>query len=292
MKPIASSAALVALAACTSISAQTVPVEPTAYRCTTVPWLEAGKPLVRASVNGRELTFLVDTGAEYDGWIKPEIAQELGMPVVGSVPSEGEDDPTGGVPFYGAASFTLGAITFSDRRLGEMPEIGPKGQMFDGIIGNGLFADMQAAFDYERGVLQATDLKLDKGSTVPFDKYGIPVLTLDIGGVPAEVHLDTGNLASRLFVTAETAGKLAIVGEPEVKGRAMTVSGAFEVIEGRIAGAVRYGDTTLPITAVRWPGAYDSGQLGSQGLAGQTVRVDWRNRRVSIMPEADAPTCD
>lgn len=287
--PIFGLLSLVACSAATTPPAASPGASP--RQCTRVSWLEAGKPLLKATVNGRELTFLVDTGAEYDGWIKPEVAKELGLPVVGEVPTSEEDDGTGGLPFYGVDTLTIGTMRFNGRRLAETPQVGRKPQPFDGIIGNGLFAQLQVVFDYHRGALLLTDRPLADAPVASFDKYGIPLLTLDIGGHPVVVNLDTGNLASRLFVTGADAKVLPLAGEPVKKGRAMTVSGPFDIMEAPLAAPVRYGSTTLPITMVRFPGAYDGGQLGSQGLVGQTVRIDWRNRRVSIGPETIAPGC-
>jgi hypothetical protein len=287
MKRAAASAMMVWLAACSTTADQSGAT--TASRCRVVPWTEAGKPIIRASVNGRELTFVVDTGAEYDGWINPELAKDLGLPVVGTVPADG--DPTGGAPFYGVDALRLGSMVFANRRLGALPQLGSGKPPFDGIIGNGLFTGMQTVFDYQRGALQVTDRKLDGGAVVPFDKYNIPELVLHVGDKPVLVHLDTGNMASKLFVTASDAQALKFVGEPVQKGRARTISGAFDVMEATLADPVRYGSTVLPITTVRWPGAYDAGQIGSAGLAGQTVRIDWRSRRVSIMPEAASLSC-
>lgn len=261
-----------------------------AWRCTTVPWLEPDKPIVHVSINGQELTFLVDTGAEYDGWIKPEVAARLGLPVVGEVPAEVENDPTAGLPFYGADTVQLGNIVFSGRKFGEMQQFGPTPQSFDGIIGNGLFAGMQAAFDYQHGVLQATDLHLVKGEIAPFT-FGIPNITLAIGGKTVVVYLDTGNLASTLSLTESDAATLALAGPPTKKGRAVTAGGSFDIMEAALANPVRYGDTVLPVVHVTWPGAFEGGQIGSKGLAGQTVRIDWRSRKVAIAPEAAAPAC-
>ena len=290
MKQILAMITLLALPACAT-AGQTAHSTHAAYRCTTVDWLEPGKPILRARLNGRKLVFLVDTGAEYDGWIKRDLALELGLPIVGEIPLEREGDPTGGLPFYGVSDLTLGTISFANRRFGEMPQVGSKPQVFDGIIGNGLFADMQAAFDYQRNQLQVTDLNLVTGEVVEFDRYGIPVIPLQIGTEKVTVHLDTGNMASKLFVKATDVERLALADNPVERGRAVTVSGAFSVMEATLADKVLYGTTRLAIDKVRWPGAYDEGQLGSQGLAGQTLRVDWRNKRVSIRPEPAPTVC-
>lgn len=260
-------------------------------RCTRVDWLDPVKPIIKVSISGRDFTFLVDTGAEYDGWINADVAKALSLPVVGTVPSDGPDDPTGGLPFYGVASLKIGDMEFTGRKFAEQVKVGSKLPPYDGIIGNGLFAELQAVFDYQRGALIMTDAALLGGESVPFT-WGVPQPTLDVAGKPMLVHLDTGNLAGKLILSAAQTQQLQFVSAPVERGSAMTIYGKKPIMEGRLQGEVRYGNSVLDIKDVRWPGALDGGQLGSLGMAGQTVRIDWRNGHVSIAPEAAAPQCD
>jgi hypothetical protein len=259
-------------------------------KCAVLPWLAGEAPTVSVRINGQgPFTFVVDTGAEDDAWIKPDLAQRLGLRVIGKVPPDGPDDPEQDLRRYAGTSLDMGAIRFAAPTFNEMLQMGPKPQSFDGIIGSGLMRLLQFGFDYRDRTLHLTRAPLREGQAVPFER-GMPVLPLTIGGQTVAAHLDTGNIAGALFLGEDAARKLPIAGAPRARGRARTHYGEQVLMEATLAAPVRYGETTLPVTGVSWPPAIGLPNLGSRGLAGRLVRIDARNRHVAIDTNA-MPAC-
>jgi predicted aspartyl protease len=257
-------------------------------RCTVVPWTEAAAPTVRVMIDGRgPFNFVVDTGAEGDGWISPELAARLNLKTIGTVPPDGPDDPEQDLRLFAARTLNVGGMTFAAPRFGEMLQMGPKRQPFDGMLGSGLFARLQIAFDYRHRLLLVTEGRLTTGQTVGFYR-GLPVASLTIGDRSVEAHLDTGNIAGQLFVDRQAGEALPLAGEPGEKGRVRTHYGEQTIMEARLGASVMFGKTVLPVTTVRWPAAIGLNNLGSRGLANMLVRIDARTRRLAITP-ARAP---
>lgn len=260
-------------------------------RCSLVAWRDGEAPTISVRIDGQgPFTFVVDTGAEGDAWIKPELAERLGLRVAGKVPPDGPDDPEQDLRLFAGRSLRVGTISFSAPRFAEMLQMGPKPQAFDGILGSGLLGLMQAEFDYRNRTLRLTRAKLDDGEKVAFDR-GMPVLPLAIGDRTVDAHLDTGNIAGALFIDEATARALPLAGSPRQRGRARTHYGEQILMEASLAVPVRFGGAELPITTIAWPPAIGLPNLGSRGLAGMLVRIDGRNRHVSIRPSGAAATC-
>lgn len=265
-------------------------VQATGHRghCTVVPWTDAAAPTVQVRINGQgPYSFVVDSGAEFDGWIRPDLAEKLGMAVVGKVPPDGPDDPEQDLRFFAARSLQLGDMTFRAPRFAEMLPMGPKRQAFDGILGSALFARLQVAFDYRNRQLFVSEAPLHGGQQVRFDR-GMPIVPLTIGTHATTAYLDTGNIAGALFVAEGFGRSLPLAGEPVAKGKVHTHYGEQTIMEAALAAPVRAGTVTLPVSAVRWPPAIGLQNLGSRALGGMLVRIDARSRRVAITP-AGAP---
>lgn len=260
--------------------------------CTVVPWTDGAAPTVRVRINGQgPFTFVVDSGAEFDGWIRPDLAERLKMPVVGKVPPDGPDDPEQDLRFFGGRSLQLGDMTFRAPRFAEMLQLGPKPQAFDGIIGSALFAQLQVAYDYRNRQLFVTNAPLRDGQQVTFDR-GMPIVPLAIGDKATTAYVDTGNIAGPLFVEEAFGRSLPLTGEPVVKGKGRSHYGELTITEATLAVPVRAGGVTLPVTTVRWPPVIGLPNLGSRGLGGMLLRIDARSRRVAITPAGDALRCN
>lgn len=259
--------------------------------CTVVPWTAGAAPTIKVRIDGQgPFTFVVDTGAEGDGWIKPELAARLKLAVVGKVPPDGPDDPEQDLRLFAAGRLQLGTMTFAAPRFGEMLQMGPKAQAFDGIIGSALFERLKVAFDYRNRQLLVMEAPLTGGQVVAFDR-GMPIVPLQIGERRVEAHLDTGNIAGPLFVDDAVAQALPLAGPAVAKGTVRTHYGEQSILEAPLAAPVRFGGTTLPVTTVRWPPAIGLTNLGSRGLEGMLVQIDARTKRIAIQQAGGALRC-
>ena len=279
-----------AIAAALTLAAAGKAVEHRGH-CTVVPWMGGTAPTISVRVNGDgPFTFVVDTGAEGDAWIKPELAARLHLPVAGKVPPDGPDDPEQDLRLFAGKTLQVGELTFLAPMFGEMLQMGPKPQPFDGIIGSDLFARLQVVLDYRNRQLQVTERSLKDGQAVTFDR-GMPVVPLTIGKVRVLAHLDTGNIAGALFVEEAVGQVLPLAGPPQAKGKARTHYGEQSLMEASLAARVRYGETILPIDAVRWPPAIGISNLGSRGMRDMVARIDARARRLAITPAGKPLAC-
>ncbi len=247
-------------------------------------------PVVAVTVDGKgPYRFLIDTGAPGHGRIRANIAAAIGLPMVGEVRELG---PNGPVPrrLFGADSLAVGAVTFGDVQLGEMPDMGGRDPGFDGILGFDLFQRIGVTFDYGAHRLGLGTPMVGPGVAFQRDR-GAPTVTLDVGGKPQPVHLDTGNGAAPFFLSEADARALPLTGDPVARGHARTPFGEYDLMEAPTSAVVTLGGVRLPVTSVTWPAAMPPGNLGSKGLAGMTLSVDYAGRRVAVTPSGAALAC-
>ena len=260
--------------------------------CAAVPMrLEANIPVVEVTIGGRgPYRFAIDTGAQGHGRISAALAQELGLERVGEVRTPAPGGTVASRPVYGVASLSLGGIGFHEVGLVEASAVRGPNAPWDGILGIDLFRDRTLTLDYANGVAAVSTEPLAGGVAAGFDN-GIPSIPVEIAGRTFQVDLDTGNGAAALFLPEAEARALPLAGEPVERGRARTSFGEFAIMEAPLAVPASVGGVPLSVNAVGWPPARGSGNLGSRGLTGTALHVDYRNRRVKVTAPGTPPTC-
>jgi predicted aspartyl protease len=245
-------------------------------------------------VNGKgPFRFGVDTGASGYLVVKPEVADRIGLAVVGEAMA---GDPSGRNPvpvhLYLADSVSFGDLTFKDVSASSISLGGPTMAQLDGIIGIAFFRDLLVTLDFGRGRLIAAagalpppdDRKVVAASVEPSGLFSLP---LRIGDKRVMVHLDTGNGRQALFLPQADIAGLPVIGEPRQLGIARTVSQEIQIMGVGLSVPVTIGTTRLPITQVAYP-SVTVGNLGSAGLQGMAVTLDAANGRARVVPSADA----
>ncbi len=259
--------------------------------CAALPLdLAAIVPVVEVTIGGRPYRFAVDTGAQGHGRIKRELAEQLGLAVVGQARTPGPGGTVEERPIFALPALAVGGITFHDAQLAAAPVIPGRPMPWDGILGVDLFRNFTLTLDYGNRRLHVGERPLTAGVALAPDQPG-PTFPIEIGGRSFPAHLDTGNQVAPLFLNEADARSLPLSGAPVERGRARGSFGEFAIMEAPLAGPVRVGAFTLPVDRVAWPAVRGVGNLGSRGLAGTVVRLDQRGRRLDIAASGAADGC-
>ena len=252
-----------------------------------------GIPTITAMVNRKgPFRFGVDTGASGYLVVKPEVADQIGLAIIGEAMAS---DPSGRNPvpihLYQADSVSFGDLTFKDVSASSISMGGPMAEL-DGIVGIAFFRDLLVTLDFGRGRLTTqagalpppNDHDVVAASVEPSGLFSLP---LKIGDKLEMVHLDTGNGRQALFLPQAAIAGLPITGEPRQLGVARTVSQEIQILGVDLTAPATIGTTRLPITQVAYP-SVTVGNLGSAGLKGMAVTLDAANGRARIVPSPGA----
>lgn len=296
-------AALIVLGASTDpVRAQSVPppvVAPTVRRAVEIPITLAGTQILvdGVRVNGRgPYRFLLDTGAQGAGRADLGLVQALNLPQVGTA---GASDGGGGarreLAVHRIETLEFAGLTFHDldvvSRDYNAGDAGGRGPI-DGVLGIDLFRGGLVTLDYGRGVLRIAPGALpeaDGRAVLALDPDApVPTVEIGLGGQTVKAHIDTGAMGG-IAVGQATADALTFVAPPVAAGQARTVSGAFEVRQGRLAGNMTLGGQTFVQPTISVMPHFRVGNLGGDFLRGQVMTLDLAGRRVRFTPSV-APT--
>jgi len=223
-------------------------------RETVVPFLVTDPlPVIKAEVDGREVTVLIDTGG--DSFIlDPAIARELGIEIVASMMGMFAGGMEAEVGLAKAASLSLGGVTLHSVPIAVLPtggmEIG--GHTLDGIVGTGVLKQFLSTLDYpnDRLVLRdragaadfyaATAGKV--ADTVPFYMQSTHFLLApgSLNGVGGMLfHVDSGLAGTPAFSAVRPTLDYVGIPVPEVEAHEGSIggggggfaTGTFEVAE-------------------------------------------------------------
>ena len=262
--------------------------------------------VVRATVQGKPVSLIVDTGMPMDGVMLYRNEAVASMPLTmkpgmkARIAGAGEG---GGVEaeIADGVEIVLGDLHLTQARAIVVPVIPGLADYHDGVIGASLFRNFVVALDFDTRRITLTDPKAwtppGKATTVPFTlQHNAPfieVSLLDAAGksTPATVVVDLGaghpislNLGKIKGLKAPEGARRAIVG--------FGVSGRLPGQVGRIAG-LRIGDRTLrdvvatfPDREVQRPGGeeFRDGNLGNQVLQRFNVAFDYSRNRMTLVP--------
>lgn len=272
------------------------PHAPTVRRAVEIPITLAGTQILvdGVRVNGRgPYRFLLDTGAQGAGRADIGLVQALSLPRVGTA---GASDGGGGarrelavhrietLEFAGLVFHDLDVVS-RDYNAGGGGGRGP----IDGVLGIDLFRDGLLTLDYGRGVLRIEPGALpeaDGRAVLALDPDApVPTVEIGLGGQTVWAHIDTGSMGG-IAVGQTTADALVFAAPPVTAGQARTVSGAFEVRQGRLAGDMTLGAQTFVRPTISIVPHFRVGNLGGDFLRGQVTTLDLAGHRVRFTPSA------
>jgi predicted aspartyl protease len=251
--------------------------------------VSSGRPMVELTVNGEgPYPFVLDTGAP--GLIvRPELVEELELEVLGTTEV---NSPLGGTPVevqqVHVDSIDLGGASTSGLEAIVIEHLGKAG-LGMGVVGPALFrAHGPLKLDFKDNTLTIGDDVKPEGveTWIPFGKSA-PLLDIpvQIGELRIDGHIDTGS-PGVLAVPSRYEEQLPLSGPVRTVGMARTVDDEFEIRAAPIETTVRVGDAQIPLREVHLA-KLPVVNLGTGGLRGLTLYVDWKQERFALTGTAD-----
>ncbi len=248
--------------------------------------VSSGRPMVEIMINGQgPFQFIVDTGMPKGGMINAAIIEALNVESVGQ---REINSPLGGAPvssdLYQVDTISIGGAESHDITLDHI-----KGEVTDrlgaGVIGPSLFDEGLVTLDFQRNVMRI-------GGEAPKDVTWIgfgesaPILDgiVTIESVEMPAHIDTG-APHALTLPESYADELQLDGPLEVIGRGRTIDKEFEITRAPLDTVATIGDASIPLKNVMF-GPFPVVNLGTGGLRGLVLTIDWPNERYAIVGEA------
>jgi hypothetical protein len=238
------------------------------------------RPMVEVMIDGKgPYRFAIETGArEID--LSKALVDSLHLKRIG-----GPDDS----PEFHLDSLNVGAVTFADFPVGELP---PGIGGFDGVLGLPLYQNLLLTIDYPAGHVRFAKGELpraDGQSILALTRvgafWGIPVR---IAGKAFDAVLDTQN-SGAINIPPFLGDSLPFDGALQTIGRARGAFGTVDVKGGSLAGDVTIGRYTVPkpfLAIVPLPPEYPNHpNIGSQLLDSFVVTLDQRNGRLQLSHE-------
>jgi hypothetical protein len=261
------------IAVSTALIAQNVPMSAPIQ-------LTHGKPFVMVMVNDKgPFRFVVDTGTGSKAFISAELADELHLPESGYVHLS---DPSkqGGqrVPLVTIHSLQVAGVVFTEIRAARHTFSSADGNC-DGLLGFELFRDYLLTLDYPHRsmALASGSLTPDGGQSVlPFRKPdGIPIIPMYIGDIQIDAQIDSGGTGLSLPETL--VSKLKFISNPEVFGRAQSLSTRFKLRAARLASDVHLGNYTFTQPFVEIGSAFPLANFGASAMQNFAFTFDQKN---------------
>jgi hypothetical protein len=249
--------------------------------------VDPGRPMVQLMVNGQgPYPFVFDTGSP-SLLVMQSLVDEIGLEVVGS---DELQSPLEGTPVevdvVRVESIALGGAVVGDLEASVLDMEGHG--LGRGVVGPALFREHGAlTLDFESNTVTL-------GGAAPSDvdtwlPFGVSAPLLDapvrIGDTTIEGHLDTGN-PGVLSVPNDFEDRLPLSGPVRTLGMARTVDAEFEIRGAPIETSARVGDAEIPLSQIMLS-AIPVANLGTAGLRGLVLHVDWENERFALTGTAD-----
>lgn len=302
MKSVLLTAAVVTLlAAAPAVAAQAPPpvAVPEIRQAIEIPMTLAGTQILvdGVRVNGQgPYRFLLDTGAQGSGRADTTLVQALNLPRIGVAgASDGGSGPRRDLAVHRIETLEFGGMTFRDldvvSRDYNTGGAGGRGAIA-GVLGIDLFRGGLLTLDYGRGVLRIEPGALpepDGRVVLALDPASpSPTVEIGLGGQTLKARIDTGSMGG-ITVGGATAETLTFQTPPTAAGQARTVSGTFDMLQGRVAGDLTLGALTVNGPTVTVMPHFQAGNLGGDFLRAYVTTLDLANHRVRFTPAAVSP---
>jgi hypothetical protein len=238
------------------------------------------KPYVMVTVNGKgPFRFVIDTGTGAQAFVGPELADRLGLPVVGQARIT---DPSGKGErrdqLVRIDSLDIAGVEFSPVIAVRHSVTGQEGSCM-GLLGFPLFRDYLLTLDYPgaKMTLATGELQPDGGrSVLPFRMPdGVPIVPLHIGGQGIEAQIDSGGTGLSLPEPMMSRIKLAC--QPTLFGNGWSLATEFQLKTAQLAEDVHLGRYTFARPTVEVNPAFPLANLGAVAIGNFAVTFDQKN---------------
>jgi hypothetical protein len=253
-----------------------------------------GRPTVEARLNGQgPYRFYFDTGAS-GPVISQKLATELKFDVVGEVQMKSGGDAPDKKPIpgqlvrierleLGIAKITGAIVAAMDRaRLG-----GADAPV--GVLSPATFSGYLVTLDYPKKELRIRSGRLGAPDNKSIFGYlpnrPIPSVMAKIDDQMIEMHVDSGS-AGGFSLSTKVASRLKLDGAPVDTGKkARSVSGVFPILEGKLRGALSFGEFSFTDPKIEFSDVVRFGNIGAQILDHFSITLDIKNRRFQLTKE-------
>ncbi len=252
--------------------------------------LSQGRPMVEVFIEGAgPFRMVFDTGG-VGLMIDAELAEELALPIVGEGRVSSPMGASEGLPVQqaridrmrlGGASLEHLVVDIWDFESLFRGEGAPKG-----IFGITLLRDLLVTLDLAQGRLEIKtgSLVANSPDVVEIDlDQGLPVLAVDVAGVPIAAHLDSGNAQALLLPHARST-EVPLASPLSLAGRGRTVDAVFEVYRAEVAGPVSLAGHELGSPNVHFVKGAALANVGVDFLRQLVITFDLRRRLAKIQP--------
>lgn len=249
------------------------------------------RPVIEVGVNGRgPYRFFLDTGASGSA-ITAELAEELGLAVVGAQRISSPGQPGVDVDIVRADSLTLDGIAVHGLEIPTLPPgMLPAGDDVPrGVLSLRELHGLLVTFDFAASRIRLAPGALPEpdGRTVLAYEAprGIPEVPIRIGGVALTAHLDTG-APGEFSVPLAQAKDLPLEAEPVEVGKGRRAGGEVTIYEARLRGTVEFGGYTFENPTLKFTDVGTHVNVGSVLLERYVLTLDREQRRLRLVPAA------
>ena len=244
-------------------------------------------PAVEVMVNGEgPFLFAIDTGAQGMARADSSLVKRLGLKTNGQI----QAGDGSGRNVRTLETVEIDSIAVSDLKFEKVTALtrdyntSPNLPKIDGILGFNLFADYLLTLDYpaQKVRIERGELPTVNGQDIlDFDdSRHIPIVELQVGSQKIKAHIDSGNVGGFMLATS-IVEKSALASEPQIVGRAGTVSNEIEIKQVRLKDSIKLGNFEFTEPPVNFPALSDA-NIGSRVLSEFAITFDRKNKRLKL----------
>lgn len=238
-------------------------------------------PLIELEIGGKKFKFTLDTGA-VGGRVSPEIIKMLHLKPEGMIRV---GDPSGKnsreVGSYRIPQIKAGGATLYGVRM--MESAGIDSRDTEGVIGYAAFSGMLLTLDYPNRQVVLTPGGMSKAQfakSIPYRlEHGLPTLTVQVGKVSLDGHVDSGSDGG-LSIPSKYKAALNLDGEPRLVGHARTMFNSFDIYLAKVKDPVLVGGMKMPIDEVEIQDIFPFSNIGGRLLKKFKVTIDQKQHRI------------
>ncbi|MBS1717455.1 MAG: aspartyl protease family protein [Armatimonadetes bacterium] len=235
-------------------------------------------PLIAVKIGGKPYRMLLDTGGQ-GGRISEDVAKALGLQPIGEVRA---GDPSG-KNSQRLFLYKIPEIVIGNAHLYGVRMIGSKGRDHgvdsDGVLGTNAFGDLLVTLDFPRKQIEIENGSLPSDSMPYRVLNGVPALTVEVGKVKIDAHVDSGSDGG-LMIPLSYQDQLPLAEKPHVVGHARSLFNDFDIYAAKLNGKVKIGGVPFDITTVEMHNAFPMGNIGGRVLQNYAVTIDRKNKRI------------